>query len=78
MSLNLLTRGTIRTEYQLITDPYKERIAFLGGETMEKLLEFFNFFEETFFHSEVWEVHEWCVAGLRIRTNDDMEGKLNS
>ena len=74
MSLNLLTRGTIRSEYKLLKSHFTDKMI-LGEEISAKVEQFFQEFEDTFLYSNVWEVHEWCVAGLRVRTNNDMESK---
>ena len=76
MCLNLLTRGTIISEYKLLKAPYLQDADFMDGtDVVWKLHEFFKYFETTFLKSDVWAVHEWCLAGLRIRTNSDMESK---
>ena len=75
MCLNLLTRGTIRSEYELLKAPFQNKCE-LTEDTHWKLRQFFEYFEDTFLHNDIWKVHEWCLAGLRIRTNSDVDSKF--
>ena len=47
----------------------------IDGGIVSKLKGFLTYFECTWIKNSVWKISEWNVYDLRIRTNNDVEGK---
>ena len=73
MTLNLLPPEEIRDAFRKIAQPIFLRIGQPGG-IIEKLKSFLIYFNNTWMNSHYISIREWCVHGMSIRTNNDLEG----
>ena len=71
MSLNMLPAHVIEDEYNRITAPYRDG----QHPKIDKLM---KYFEDTWIKpNKSWTIKNWSVFGMRIRTNNDLEGWHN-
>ena len=73
MTLNLLPRDLIKKRFEALTKPIRDAKAKPGG-VYEKLQKFYQYFDNTWLKSDIWDIAEWCVCNMTIRTNNDLEG----
>ena len=76
MTLNLLPPEEIREAFRRIAQPIFVRKGQPGG-IIEKLKTFLIYFNNTWMNSHYISIREWCVHGMSIRTNNDLEGMQN-
>ena len=47
------------------------------GGVIERIKAMLEYFKDTWMESTIWSIKEWCVSGIEIRTNNDVEGKIS-
>ena len=70
MQLNLLPERIIKEEFKRLSTPW------LVPEVDQNIKEFIVYYYKNWIKSTVWPPSNWCVAGMRIRTNNDLEGNV--
>ena len=70
MNLNLLPPGIIQDYFTRLARPW------LSDATDPRIRRFLLYFYKTWIISPFWSMEEWSVAGMSIRTNNDLEGKV--
>jgi hypothetical protein len=60
----------------IIENTYDELFASMSANLKNILADLLKYFQDQWF--EKVPIHQWCVHGLQMRTNNNAEGKLSS